>query len=127
MEEITLADAIEYPIWEWALDGEHIPGQDETWQQPILNTTDVTDAMCQPIITLRFKETGEYASAEYNLDEDIIESIAVWENDEWISVFDKEGMAFPVVLVAVPTIKGEANVEFVYKEWTDETAGRIKE
>lgn len=37
MEEVTLQDMLEYPIWTFALDEEDVDGQDETWQKPILS------------------------------------------------------------------------------------------
>jgi hypothetical protein len=126
LDGITLDDVLTYPIWEWALGGETEPGQDETWQWPIISTTDVTPDMSQPTITFRIKGTNEYGSAEYNLEEDVLENISIWNNDEWISIYDKENMDFPVIFVAIPSIKGKENVEFEYTDWEKENATRIK-
>ncbi|MEP7377903.1 MAG: hypothetical protein ABI675_31180 [Chitinophagaceae bacterium] len=38
LDNITLDDALKYPIWEWALDEEKKDGQDETWQRPIVGS-----------------------------------------------------------------------------------------
>src|SRR5689334_18367596 len=33
--ELTPADLEVYPVWEFAIDEESVPGQDETWVRPI--------------------------------------------------------------------------------------------
>lgn len=37
MEDVTLQDMLEYPIWTFAIDEEGVDGQDETWQKPIFS------------------------------------------------------------------------------------------
>lgn len=125
LEDITLDDVLEYPIWEWALGEETVPGQDETWQRPIISTTNVTDEMVQPTITIIVKGSNVYGSAEFNYSEQVLESTAVWHDDEWISVFDYETFVFPVTFVAIPTIQGQSGVEFEYVNWQMETAKRV--
>ncbi|MEN0054028.1 MAG: hypothetical protein AAGC65_10175 [Mucilaginibacter sp.] len=125
LDEITLQDVLEYPIWEWATNQETVEGQDETWQQPITNATDVTTDMVQPTITLTIKGTDEYASAEYNFDNNQLESIAIWEGDEWISIFDKEGLTFPLRFISIPTILGLPAAEFEMNDWQADFAKRI--
>ena len=53
LDDITLDDALKYPIWEWALDEEGEDGQDETWQRPIVDTDNVTDDIYNPTITIK--------------------------------------------------------------------------
>lgn len=125
LDDITLADVLEHPIWEWALDGETNPGRDETWQRPVISTTNVTAKMVQPTITLVIKGTDIYGSAEYNADNHTLESMAIWHQNEWISVFDYEDFAFPVIFVAIPSIEGKSGIEFEYSNWQMETASRI--
>jgi hypothetical protein len=125
LDDIILKDALEYPIWEWALGEENVPGQDETWQRPITSTTDVTDEMVQPTITVIIKDTSIYGSAEYNRDNDTLESMTIWHEDEWISVFDYESFEFSVIFVAIPSIKGLQGAEFEYSNWQMEIAKRI--
>ena len=68
LDDITLDDALKYPIWEWALDEEGEDGQDETWQRPIVDTDNVTDDIYNPTITIKIKDTELFGSAEYDND-----------------------------------------------------------
>jgi hypothetical protein len=38
IHRLTLSDLSAFPIWEYALDEEDVPGQDETWVRPLCDT-----------------------------------------------------------------------------------------
>jgi len=49
LDDITLKDIMEYPIWVWAWDEEGVEGHDETWQKPVINSRNVTEDILNPI------------------------------------------------------------------------------
>jgi hypothetical protein len=124
LDDISLNDVLQYPIWEWALDEEGIEGQDETWQRPVLNTNDVTDEMFTPTITLKIKDTEIYASAEYESNDETISAISVWNENHW-SLLNEVDLSIPIILISVPKIKGIENVVFILKSKSDDVAKRI--
>ena len=81
LEEINLDDVLKYPIWLWVWETGHEddPGVDETWQQPVTSTTDVTNEMISPNITLRIKGSDLYASGEYDPERDGLRAISIWD------------------------------------------------
>lgn len=125
LESITLDDIVEYPIWFWALDEETEPGQDESWQKPLVSSTGVTARMVEPIITLRVKGQDLHASGTYDHDERMVDGISVWIDGEWKVLSQTEGLSGPVTFVAVPSICGEQAVEFVCEDLKKEEAVRI--
>lgn len=124
LDDVTLADVQQHPIWVWVWEaGLEEQAEDETWQCPVTNTTDVMAEMVEPIISLRVKDTSLIASASYNPEEDDLEGIAVWQDGAWVSLVDTKLKA-PITLVAIPTIAGEASVEFTCDDFKRDRAGR---
>lgn len=122
LEEITAIDALRHPIWEWALvhgDEEH----DETWQRPIVSTDDVSDEMSHPIITLLIKNTDYIASGEYNREDQTVRCLAVWIHREWV-LLSESALQTPLVFVALPSINGRLNIEFVCNNLMEDVASR---
>ena len=113
LDDITLEDVIKYRIWVWALDEEGVDGQDETWQKPIIDTDNVTGAIYNPTITIRVQNTNYYGCGEYDRDSDQLTAISIWKNDKWIELKEFTEMPAPLIFIALPTIYGENNVEFV--------------
>ena len=95
LDDITIEDALEYVIWEWALDEEGDEDQDETWQRPIIDSKDVTSEMLTPIITLQVKDTNLYASGEYDHEEKLVRAVAFWDNNSWTLPPDFSTVSFP--------------------------------
>lgn len=125
LEDITLADVQQHPIWVWVWEaGLEEQADDETWQCPVTNGTDVTAEMIEPIISLRVKGTELIASASYDPKEDELTGIAVWEDGAWV-MFRDTGLKAPVTLVAIPTIAGEAAVEFTCEDFERDRARRV--
>ena len=124
LDEISAQDVQTYPIWLWAweagLEGE---ADDETWQCPVLETSDVSEAMTEPVITLMVKGRNIVGSASYNSQSDQLEAISIWEGDTWIGV-QETTLPAPISFVAIPTIRGVEKVEFVCTEPSDDRASR---
>ena len=124
LEDITLTDVLENPIWEWALDEEGVEGQDETWQRPIIDTDNVTNEIYNPTITLKIKETDIYGSAEYDNETGSISAISIWRDGEWKALNDYK-FSEPIILIAVPKIDGIENVEFLCKDLSGDIATKL--
>ena len=124
LEEITLKDVIENPIWEWALDEEENDEQDETWQRPIIETDNVTNEMFNPTITLKIKNSETYCSAEYDNETESLTAISIWEKNEWILLSDFEH-SVPLTFISIPKINGKSEVEFVCEDLFEDLATRI--
>lgn len=58
LEKIYLYELEKYPIWIYALDNEenYEEDQDETWLEPITNSTNVTKQLVEAYILLKIKE-----------------------------------------------------------------------
>ena len=125
LEDITLADVQQHPIWVWVWEaGLEEQAEDETWQCPVTNTTDVTADMVEPIISLRIKGTELIASASYDPEREDLEGISVWQGGAWGSLRDTQ-LEAPVTLVAIPTIGGQAGVEFTCEDFERDQAHRV--
>ena len=124
LDEISAQDVQTHPIWLWVweagLEGE---ADDETWQCPVLETSDVSEEMSEPVITLVVKGSNIIGSASYNPQSDQLEAISIWEGHTWIGV-QETTLPVPISFVAVPTIRGMANVEFVCTDPSDDRASR---
>jgi hypothetical protein len=124
LDEITLDDALKYPIWEWALDEEGEEGQDETWQRPIIDTDDVTEDIYNPTITLKLKNNDLFGSAEFDNETQTLSAISIWFDTEW-KTLNQSQVSTPIVFVALPKINGVQNVEFLCDNLDTDIAERI--
>jgi hypothetical protein len=122
LDEITLEDALTYPIWEWALDEEGEDGQDETWQRPIIDTDNVTDDIYNPTITIKIKDTELFGSAEFDNETQSLSAISVFDN-EW-KTLDQTQIKTPMIFIAIPKINGVKNVEFLCTSLSSDNAER---
>lgn len=120
LDEITAIEVLRHPIWEWALDN-GIEEYDETWQRPIISTEDVTAEMPNPIITLLVKNTEYIASGEYNREDQTLNCLAVWIQQEWV-MLSESGLLVPLVFIALPSINGRHNREFVCNSLVEDKA-----
>lgn len=124
LEEITLKDILENPIWEWSLNEESNEEQDETWQRPIIETDNVTNEMFNPTITLKIKDSNFYGSAEYDCETESLSAISIWKDNEWVLLSELE-QPIPLTFIAVPKIFGVENVKFICKDLLEDFAARI--
>ena len=123
LDDITLDDALKYPIWEWALDEEEEDGQDETWQRPIVDTDNVTDDIYNPTITIKIKDTELFGSAEYDNDTQSLSAISIWFDNE-CKILSETQIMTPITFIAIPKIDGIQNVEFICDSLTSDNAKR---
>ena len=123
LDDISAEDAEAHPIWLWAWEV-GLETEDETWQCPVLETLDVSELMAEPVITLRIKGSEAIGSASYNFKADQLEAISVWENGAWIGV-QETTVPTPILFVAVPTINGVPDVEFVCRQRSEDRASRV--
>jgi hypothetical protein len=127
MDDIALDDVLAHPIWVWVWEAglEDAEGvEDETWQCPVLDTTDVDDSMTEPVITLRIEGSAVIASGSFDPGEDRLLGISVWQEGAWVDFRDAD-LAEPIVFVAVPTIRGVAGVRFACNDPAEDRATRI--
>lgn len=61
--DVTLDDMLKYPIWIFAIDEEGEEDQDETWQKPITNSSNVGKELFEAYILLNEK-AQEYRLAD---------------------------------------------------------------
>lgn len=123
-ENIKLEDVKKYPIWLWVWEaGLEEDAEDETWQCPIINSTNVTATLTEPIITLSVEGSNLFASASYNAERNQLESIAIWTNEEW-QLLNKSGLKEPITFLSVPLINGEENAKFICGDVKSEIAKR---
>jgi hypothetical protein len=123
LDDITLEDALKYPIWEWALDEEGEDGQDETWQRPIIDTDNVTDDIYNPTITIKIKDTELFGSAEFDSETQSLSAISVWLDSEW-KTLNQTQIKTPIIFIAIPKIAGVQNVEFLCDSLSSDNAER---
>ncbi len=125
--DVTLEEALRHPIWQWAIDEETIPGQDETWTKPVTNTTDVGDELVDyyPTITFAVVGTALYGTGDYDNFERQLFQFRVWQSDSWHELRDIDGLSAPVIFEAVPSILGKAGVRFCCNSLDDWKAERI--
>lgn len=124
--DITVDDVTTHPIWVWAWEaGKEEEAEDETCQCPVIGTDDVGTGFTEPIITFRVKDTAIIGSGRYDAATERLEGMALWQVDTWTDLCDA-GIAAPVVLVAVPTIRGVADVEFICGDLASDEAARAK-
>jgi len=124
LEDITIKDFLKYPIWIWALDEEEEEGQDETWQKPVTDTSNVTEEIYAPSIGLKVRDTNFYGSAEYDNETGQLSAISLWGEDGWMMPGDLKDMQFPLHLIAMPAINGVKDVEFIWKDVNSDIAVR---
>lgn len=122
LESITLDDVLAHPIWVWAIDEEDKPGQDETWQKPVINTSDVSHHLVDPIITIRIKGRDIHGSATYNHRRKMLNGISLWIDGKWVGLREAKDIPHPLFLIAIPTIRGKSNMEFRCDDFASDEA-----
>jgi len=116
--DLRLKDLLRYPIWRWCMDlpfpdeADGPEGGDETGMRPMRKSTDVTPEMSSPLILLRVKGTELYADGLYEGEKRRLVAIHVYQNGKPAVPRFVPGLPDPLILVAVPTIEGVAQVEF---------------
>lgn len=112
MDDVTLEDMLQYPIWVFALDEEGDEGQDETWLKPVLNITDVDESLYEAYILLKTEHNNLYVSASLDIDRMKLDDVCFWANDEWKPISELQDVDCPLKLTSIPSLKGEDNFIF---------------
>ncbi len=122
MRKAGLKEHLKHPIWVSAHDDSH----DEESIKPIISTDDVTPHVDDfaPIITFRVEKTKVYGVGQYDHARGCLYGLAVWEGNRWADVRKARGLKYPLTLVSVARIRGEAGVKFVCKDRADDNAYR---
>ena len=108
----------------FALDHEedYEEGQDESWIAPITNSTDVGEELCDAYILLKVK--GNDCPVLAHFDDMLLDDLSYWDfaDEDW-KEFRSLDVPSPIYLISVPSILGQAAVEFVVNE--DRGSARI--
>ena len=123
-EDVYLSDLEKYPIWVFAIGHEedYEEGQDESWIAPITNSTDVGEELCDAYILLKVK--GNDCPVLAHFDDMLLDDLSYWDfaDEDW-KEFRSLDVPSPIYLISVPSILGQAAVEFVVNE--DRGSARI--
>ena len=124
IDAVYLSDLEKYPIWVFAIDHEedYEEGQDESWIAPITNSTDVGEELWDAYILLRVK--GNDCPVLAHFDDMLLDDLSYWDfaDEDW-KEFRSLDVPSPIYLISVPSILGQAAVEFVVNE--DRGSARI--
>ena len=116
LEDIKLDHVLRHPIWVWALDEETVEGQDETWQKPVTNTTDLSRSLEREyicVIAVKVVGTDIYGSGDYDHATGSLSGISVWYDGDWAEMRNADALEAPLEFEAIPSIFGETGVRFV--------------
>lgn len=113
-DTVTAEEFARYPVWVWALDEEGVEGQDETWVKPLISGTDVGADIASwfPLITLWIVGTEYLVVGDYDHAADSVSFHFVRPEDREAGLAELKRRSGPVILEAVPTILGQAAVQF---------------
>ena len=125
LDDITLDDVLKYPVWLWVWEtgNDGGSGQDETWQQPVISTAEVTAEMTEPIITFRVKGTDIIGSGSYDPRAEKLFGMALWIDNSW-QMLSASTLSPPLIFVAVPPIRGATDVDFICENLASDEAFR---
>jgi hypothetical protein len=122
LEDITINDMIEYPIWVEDLSGESLDDFDETAERPIVNTKDVTKEMLENYVRVNVlvEVVGtDILSCAYVEDDGTLSTLVAWVNDNWIDLNKHLDERKEIILKPIPSIFGKRhNFKFNHKEDT---------
>ncbi len=122
LDDISLDDMKNYPIWINDLSGEWENGFDESSERPLIGANDITDDILSEFVSIsvlvKFPDQNEFGSA--NLEDDgSVSCIAVWRNNEWVigsKAFQEQS---DIELSVIPSIIGEEDVTYIYDPKSD--------
>ena len=124
IDAVYLSDLEKYPIWVFAIDHEedYEEGQDESWIAPITNSTDVGEELCDAYIFRSVK--GNDCPGLAHCGDRLLDDLWYWvfADEDW-KEFRSLDVPSPIYLISVPSILGQAAVEFVVNE--DRGSARI--
>jgi hypothetical protein len=122
LEDITLDDMREHPIWINDLGGEAQHGFDETSQRPVIGDANVTKRMLKESVSVSVHVTVAGTSFEGSADlsgDPSLSALAVWFDGEWKAPRDIAGFPSEAQIELVPALLGEEHVRFTYDTESD--------
>ena len=113
IEEIDFHDFEISPIWIFALDGEEIEGQDETWVKPIASPVNVSSDLYEAYILLHTQ--NEHIPVFAHIDTKYLTLCDIWiKGGDGIPVELKDAKEeLPLILVSDVPIEEKENIRFV--------------
>ncbi len=120
LEDITIHDMMQYPIWVEDLSGESRDDFDETAQRPVTNTRDVTTKMLREYVKvnvlIEIEGTDILASADVEEDASL-SGLVAWIDDSWIDLNKHIDDSVAIYVRPVPSILGrKARYEYMHQE-----------
>ncbi len=122
LEDITLDDMLENPIWVNDLSGEGEDDFDETAERPVIGAKEVTYDMIDDFVSvsvlIKFPEIDKFGSANV-VENGTLDAVAIWDDGDWVDgrqfFQDKEKAKLEVI----PDILDGKDKSFVYDPKTD--------
>jgi hypothetical protein len=122
LEDMSLSDFTEHPIWVADLSGECDDGFDETSQRPVVGTCDVTKSMLKEFVSVSvlIAISGTDIQGTADVSEDLnLSTLCLWQDDEWKSPKEIRGFPEDAHVEVIPTIEGQENLRLSYDPRSD--------
>ena len=117
LEDITLEDMKNNPIWVNDLAGEWEDDFDESSERPILGTEDITSEIIDEFVSISMlvKVNDENIFGSANLEEDgSVSCLAIWQDNKWIISNKAFQGKDHVEIEVIPSIDGVKNNIYNY-------------
>lgn len=127
IEEITLDDMKRYPIWIFDYENESDEEEDETWQKPVTNSTDVTKDIYEAYIHLRSDDAVYDLSGCIDVDKLTLTDLCFWDSISkvWVPVVQINNYQV-LKLIAVPSVLSQSDMKFEYDENSNSFTSAVK-
>lgn len=115
IDEVTLQDMQENPIWIFALDEEDSDEVDESWLKPILKSDNVMSEFVEAYILLKSTD-GQYdISTNLDIKKEALDDVTFWKPEQqcWIPIENIDNYR-EMQLIAVPKIEKENDILFEF-------------
>ena len=113
IDEVTLQDMQENPIWIFALDEEDSDEVDESWLKPILKSDNVMSEFVEAYILLKSTDGQYYISANLDIKKEVLDDVTFWKPEQqcWIPIENIDSYK-EMQFIAVPKIEKETDILF---------------
>lgn len=124
IDNITLEEVLAHPIW---ISAEADQGLEEHWKA-VINREDIHDDLLlidHPILAFRVAGHTWVGVGFYDHDCSLLYGLYIWLEDHWAPLDLVIDLEMPVILTSIPTIYGQAGVQFILQDISDDRAKRI--
>lgn len=113
IDEVTLQDMQENPIWIFALDEEDSDEVDESWLKPILKSDNVMSEFVEAYILLKSTDGQYYISANLDIKKEVLDDVTFGNPNQqcWIPIENIDSYK-EMQFIAVPKIEKETDILF---------------